>query len=190
MIRSKLRKQRAGLSSNSLRQHSQQATQRLIDRLDSGKLSCLAGYLASDGEIDLSNAFKWLHLKNVAVSVPYVCGSEMRFALYERGHRLVRGKWGINVPDPITDVDVQSIDMFLTPVVAFSSKGDRLGRGGGYYDRTLCLVAQPLVVGIAHEFQLNEGIVATSTDVRLGAVVTEQRWRIFDPDVTRILEGT
>lgn len=146
--------------------------------------------MSSEGEIDLTNAFKWLHLKNVAVAVPYVRGGEMRFALYEQDHRLVWGKWGIQVPDPIKDVDIQNIDLFLTPVVAFSSRGDRLGRGGGYYDRTLCLVAQPLVVGIAYEFQMNEGIIATSTDIRLGAVVTEKRWRIFDPDVIRILKET
>ncbi len=170
-----------------MRHHSTEATRRLVDRLDCRNLSCVAGYLASDGEIDLSKAFGWFSLKNVDVVVPYVRSGEMSFSLFKQGQRLEVGKWGIQEPDPIEDVDLECIDLFLVPVVAFSSRGDRLGRGGGYYDRTLCQVANPLIVGMAYAFQKDEGIVANTTDVPLAAVVTEEGWQLFDNRVQCIL---
>lgn len=159
----------------------------LVDRLDSGNLSCVAGYLANDGEIDLSEAFGWLALNNVDVVVPYLRSGEMRFSLFRRCQRLEVGEWGIQVPEPIEDVDLNFIDLFLVPVVAFSSSGDRLGRGGGYYDRTLCQETNSLIVGVAHEFQLDEGIIAKTTDIPLAAVVTERGWRLFDNRIKCIL---
>ena len=167
--------------------HSTEATRWLVDRLDSRSLSCVAGYLASEGEINLSEAFGWFSLCDVDVVVPYIRSGEMRFSLIRQGQRLEAGKWGISVPDPIEDVDLECIDLFLVPVVAFSSRGDRLGRGGGYYDRTLCHVADPLIVGMAYEFQQDEGIVAITTDIPLAAVVTEEGWRLFDNRIKCIL---
>ena len=158
-----------------------------MERLVPETLSCVAGYMSSHGEVDLSKVVDWLHENQVSVAVPYVCDQEMRFALVLVDQKFVVGQWGISIPDPIDEVHLPDIELFLVPVVAFSSRGDRLGRGGGYYDRVLSGIEGASIVGIAYEFQLDDNIQASSRDVPLDAVVTDRGWRFFSSKTERIL---
>lgn len=135
--------------------------------------------MADDGEIDLSIAFKWFHENGILVVVPYLRNGEMRFARLSANQRLVRGAFGLWEPNDIENVELCAIDLVLLPLVAFSSTGDRLGRGGGHYDRMLEHEDRPITLGVAHEFQLNDEFSTNATDIALDAVVTEQRWRLF-----------
>jgi 5-formyltetrahydrofolate cyclo-ligase len=62
-------------------------------------------------------------------------------------------------------VSVSSIDCILVPGLAFTSCGRRLGRGGGYYDRTLAEIApQALALGVCFSLQMVETLPAESHD--------------------------
>ena len=135
--------------------------------------------MADDGEIDLSRAFAWFHEHGIALAVPYLRDGEMRFARVTPNQKFVRGSFGIWEPDRIENVQLCTFDVMLVPIVAFSSTGNRLGRGGGHYDRALEPTEHPMTLGIAHEFQLNDEFSTNATDVALDAVVTEQQWRLF-----------
>jgi 5-formyltetrahydrofolate cyclo-ligase len=69
----------------------------------------------------------------------------------------------------------------LLPLVGFDETGNRLGMGGGYYDRTLSYLRQrkhwrrPRLVGIAHECQKVDALAPSPWDVPLDMIVTEER---------------
>ena len=78
-------------------------------------------------------------------------------------------------PKPETDLHLpENIDLVLVPAVAFSRKRQRLGRGGGYFDRLLGgRAAQAFKLGICFSFQILDEIPAGPQDVIMDAVVTE-----------------
>ena len=72
--------------------------------------------------------------------------------------------------------DIQRVDLFLVPGLAFDRHGHRLGYGGGFFDRLLA-AARPdgLAIGLAFDLQLAAPLPAEAWDVPLGAIVTPAR---------------
>lgn len=74
----------------------------------------------------------------------------------------------------------QQFDAVLVPLLAFDRQGNRLGMGGGFYDRAFSFKHQsgyrkrPLLIGIAHHFQEAESLTTQSWDVSLDAIITDQ----------------
>lgn len=71
------------------------------------------------------------------------------------------------------------LDLILMPLVAFDIQGNRLGMGGGYYDRTLEFLKirrvwnKPFVTGIAYEFQKIDAIAFSSWDIPMNCIITD-----------------
>lgn len=75
---------------------------------------------------------------------------------------------------------VAQLDMILMPLVAFDSKGNRLGMGGGFYDRTLAHLPKnkaqrPTLIGIAHQCQFVDALPVASWDIPLDYIITDER---------------
>lgn len=68
-------------------------------------------------------------------------------------------------------VDVAEIDLVIVPGLAFTSAGDRLGYGQGYYDRFLSTVSAA-TVGVCFADQLVDEMPVTATDVRVDTVIS------------------
>jgi 5-formyltetrahydrofolate cyclo-ligase len=84
-----------------------------------------------------------------------------------------RGIW--NIPEPATEETVVP-DVTLAPVVGFSDDGYRLGYGGGYFDRTLAVLApRPLAIGVGLDIQRIDTIHPMPHDIRLDAIMTETK---------------
>jgi 5-formyltetrahydrofolate cyclo-ligase len=72
------------------------------------------------------------------------------------------------------------------PLVAFDPSGNRLGMGGGFYDRTFSYLrnrkfwTKPLLIGIAYEFQRLDSLTPSPWDVPLQAIATEKSLHLFD----------
>lgn len=115
---------------------------------------------------------------------------QLEFALVHDPARLVPGPFGILEPSPDTPAELlHSRDLVLLPGVAFDAKGGRLGRGGGWYDRSLPLDVQALF-GIAFHFQIIPCVPMAPLDRRVRGVfteygllpaITERRDRTVDP---------
>ena len=81
----------------------------------------------------------------------------------------------IGIPEPGPGAerrDPGALDLICLPLVAWNARGDRLGMGGGYYDRTLA-DCRSLKVGLGYELQRCESLVPEPWDVRLDYVLTE-----------------
>jgi 5-formyltetrahydrofolate cyclo-ligase len=100
--------------------------------------------------------------------------SPMRF---RRGPPVERGPWGI--PQPPDDAPEVIPDVVLVPCLAVSPAGDRLGRGGGHYDRwsaSLPRRQSVMLVGVAWWVQLIGHIPREPHDLRLDHVAMPHRW--------------
>ncbi|MDR2474020.1 MAG: 5-formyltetrahydrofolate cyclo-ligase [Tannerella sp.] len=71
-------------------------------------------------------------------------------------------------------VEIQDIDLFVVPGLAFDYSGNRLGRGGGYYDRLLARTDKP-VFSICFDCQLLDAVPVEPHDCRVAKVITENK---------------
>lgn len=145
----------------------------------------IACYLPSDGEIDPSLIIEriWRTGKNAFLPVlPRSSHHCLWFAPATPGMELAPNRYGI--PEPQVDaralVHAQDLDLVLLPVVAFDVHGNRLGRGAGFYDRSLAFLRhrshlrKPHRLGLAHDFQRVESLIADPWDIPLDGVVTDR----------------
>jgi len=143
----------------------------------------LALYIANDGEIDLQPLLHlaWTLRKQVYLPVlhPFRQG-ELVFMQYKPGQALANNRFGI--PEPLCShgnrLPVWMLDLVLTPLVGFDVKGNRMGMGGGFYDRTFAFIQRndrprkPYLLGTAHECQKTEKLITESWDVPMKGIIT------------------
>ena len=142
-----------------------------------------ACYLPSDGEIDTRPLILSALGKRKRLALPVVDRSAdggMRFAEWAPGMPTMRSDFGIREP---LRADRQyiapgTLDVVLLPLVAFDPGGNRLGMGGGYYDRCFSFLSgrpkrRPVLVGVAYEAQKVEKLDTQPWDIPLSWVITE-----------------
>ncbi|MCG2842412.1 5-formyltetrahydrofolate cyclo-ligase [Sandaracinobacter sp. RS1-74] len=79
------------------------------------------------------------------------------------------------IPEPPAEAPLARPDVLLVPLLAADLRGNRLGQGGGHYDRTLAALRASgpvLAIGIAFDLQLEAGIPAAPWDQPLDAIAT------------------
>ncbi len=112
---------------------------------------------------------RWSRTKRVFL--PRVEGDIMQFYLYDPA-RMHEGAFGIVEPDGGTPCDPAELDFILVPGVAFTRRGDRLGRGRGYYDKYLSLPGfRAYKAGVCYAHQLVEELLCEEHDMRADTVV-------------------
>ena len=127
-------------------------------------------YYPTHNEVDLLSLIK-RYKKEKTFLFPVVHRKTMTACPYEGNAKMHRGKF--NIPEPTTEPYVGDIDLILVPGVGFDKSGNRLGRGGGYYDKFITrLGRKTLLVGVGYDFQLVEEVPANRWDKRLDYVVT------------------
>lgn len=91
---------------------------------------------------------------------------------------LTTNRYGISEPkaECIRPVDVYTIDLIIVPGVAFDEKGNRLGYGGGFYDRFLRQTRKDTVnIALAFELQIRENVYPEEHDFPVHIIITEAR---------------
>ena len=153
----------------------------LVRRLES--LPVLAGarrfaaYRAVRGEIPVDGLLEGE--RREVFTLPRVVGRDLEFVAWCEGQSFARGSFGI--PEPV-DGEVVAFadhDAVLVPLTAFDRHCNRLGQGGGFYDRALASLpsgageARPVAVGVAYSFQQVDHVPQDRWDVPLDAVATD-----------------
>jgi len=124
-------------------------------------------YIAFDGEVDTQEMINKAQKLGKRVVVP-VCRKDrtMRPCILHEGAKLKKGLYGIGEPTDKEYVSLDTIDLVIVPAVAFDKKGNRLGRGKGYYDRFLKELPQGKIsIGLAFDFQILPRIPVTAMDM-------------------------
>lgn len=186
-LRSSLRKTRANLSDSLRDQAAGRCAQlaRTLPALQHAR--CIAAYMPHRGEMSCEPIIDWALGRGVTVLLPVVVGRHMRFAPFRPGEALAPNRWGILEPEgrPGRRVSARRPNVVLMPLVAFDASGNRLGQGGGYYDRAFAFRntakswRRPLLVGLAYDFQQVGQLDAKPTDVPVDAVITERQVHEF-----------
>lgn len=183
-LRTSIRRKRQSLSEQQQR-HAANALLSCFQHSDTiTNAKRIALYLSVDGELDTQPLIEhcWREGKDVYLPVihPFSKG-HLLFLHYHPHTTLIANRYGIlepalRVPDVLP---THQLDVICTPLVAFDDSGQRLGMGGGYYDRTLAPWYQsgdgPRPVGIAHDCQQVEQLPVEAWDVPLPEILTPSK---------------
>ena len=133
----------------------------------------VALYLPSDGEADPSLVEKALRSCGKAPYLPVIQqDNSLLFAPWEESGELRENRFGIPEPQTATR-KADELEIILLPLVAWDAQGQRLGMGGGYYDRTLAAATNVIKVGVAFELQRVDALVTDPWDIRMDFIATE-----------------
>jgi 5-formyltetrahydrofolate cyclo-ligase len=144
-------------------------------KIDKLNFKSIGGYYPSNYEIDDLDILDLLEKKNFKVSLPIIKkDNQMNFYSWSRNDPLKINKFGI--PEPVSS-KIFYPDILLVPLVAYDVSLNRLGYGGGYYDRyieKIEKVKKVLKIGLAFSFQKISSIPINQYDKRLDLIVTEK----------------
>ncbi len=139
----------------------------------------VAGYWPIQNEIDIRPLLAALHAHGHPLALPVTGrrGEPLVFRAWQPGEPLVPGRFGTSHPaGPVVTPEV-----LLIPLLAFDGHGNRLGYGGGFYDRTIGRLPHSLRIGCAFASQELDSVPVGPYDQRLHAVLTEAGVRRFSP---------
>lgn len=141
----------------------------------------IALYWPMDGEIDPRALRRHQRLARHDFYLPVLSAfpaSTLRFVRWRPGMPLHRNRFGIPEPAGRRRLMASKMDVVLLPLTGFDAAGNRLGMGGGFYDRTLAFMRhgqpRPLLIGLAHACQQVARLPAASWDVPLALVATDR----------------
>lgn len=137
----------------------------------------VSGYWPIRDELDIRRVLTGLADQGIRCALPVLDGRDkpLRFRHWQPGLELVQQSFGLSEPPEAARLLTPRI--LLVPLLAVDARGNRLGYGGGYYDRTLIHLRQsvPIVaVGIAFEVQRVADVPYDGRDAALDWVVTEK----------------
>jgi 5-formyltetrahydrofolate cyclo-ligase len=163
----------------------QQAAQSLKQRLNQNpnfKYAQRIGlYLANDGEVNTKPAIKqaWQNGQNVYLPVlDPVRKGFLWFLEYKPNSRMRTNRFGIAEPDPRFNKRIKAkfLHTIGMPLVAFDANGNRLGMGGGFYDRSFEFCRQsevkPKLFGLAHHCQKVDNLPLEKWDIQLKEIIS------------------
>ena len=135
----------------------------------------IGGYFPVNYEVDDLDILKEFDKKNYQISLPVIKKNfEMDFYIWSFNNPLKINKYGIPEPEKIKSTYP---DVILVPLVAFDKKLNRLGYGGGYYDRLIQKLSEKkkiLKIGLALSFQKIDNVPINKYDKKLDYIVTDK----------------
>ena len=146
-------------------------------------------FLAFGSEVDT-----WLFLDQAVslgkeVVAPVCVPASKDLALYPISSRdeARPGHWGILEPKQVGEaVSPSTLDVVIVPGVAFDLQGNRVGYGGGYYDRFLSQVGKAWKIGVCFDLQLLAKVPWEAHDVSIDALVTETKTIVWRGQVHKV----
>ncbi|QTF94290.1 MAG: 5-formyltetrahydrofolate cyclo-ligase [Halomonas sp. BM-2019] len=187
-LRAELRRRRRALTPRQRLEASERLCRGLRRLPEVQRTRRVALYLPNDGEIDPTPLIDWFRRRGARVHLPVLrplSRNRLWFVHYHPGTPMVTNRYGI--PEPHTRhgahrarrLPAWALDLILLPLVGFDEAGQRMGMGGGFYDRSLAFTRRPgprpRLIGLAHECQRVERLPAAPWDVPLDAIVSDAR---------------
>lgn len=157
---------------------SRRITSALVSQPALATAGTVAAYLSFGSELDTADFVASVLDAGKRLVLPRVNRQQRRLDLHvvdDLESDLVPGVWGIREPsERCPPATLEEVDVMLAPGVAFSAGCDRLGYGGGFYDKLLARRgAQPLVIAAAFDLQIVAALPVGPTDVAVDMVITE-----------------
>ncbi len=176
-----MRERRRSLSATQQRIAAQGASRQLAKLAAFRQAKSIAIYFANDGEISPHLIAQQARRESKKIYCPVLRRQAMFFREYPANALLHRNHYGIREPLPrYAERRAQEIDIIILPLVAFDQHGNRLGMGGGYYDRSFAFkrnvpFTPPRLIGLAHSVQQTDYVPIEEWDIGLDYLITESR---------------
>ena len=161
---------------------SQEICQRVCDSREFYASKSLACYLPMFDEVDTREIIERAWRANKRVFVPVLRSNhEMLFCRIQPDSELEKNSFGLWEPTRGLLIRPQQLDLVVTPTVAFDRHMNRIGMGGGYYDRCFSFLRhrktwiRPKLLGVAFQCQQVEKITPNPWDIRLYRIITEKK---------------
>ena len=133
-------------------------------------------YYPFNYELDILNILEALDYENYILSLPKILkNNEMNFFQWSTSDPLKINSYGI--PEPISNKKIDP-DILLIALVGFDSQFNRIGYGGGYYDRYLSKVKldkKIFKIGVGFSFQGVKNLPINKFDQKLDCIITEKK---------------
>lgn len=131
-------------------------------------------YWSMDDEVQTHDFVeRWYQEKTLLL--PCVDGNDLRLRQYTGPECMVSGEqFGIGEPTGKEWTDLDAVQLIAVPGVAFDHKGNRMGRGRGFYDRMLKSTPNAVKIGLAYDFQILENIPTEPHDVKMDKVISDK----------------
>ena len=129
------------------------------------------GYLPYNQEVRTTAMLEQALLDGKRVAVPKIYGDEMKFIYLEDLSQVEKSSFGI--PEPVADGPVAGdpTALVLMPGLAFTQNGDRMGYGGGFYDKYLEKEPDHPTVALCYDFQIVDEIPTDDYDIPVDLVL-------------------
>jgi len=175
-LREEIEARRQTLGSKWIGDASLHIVERILTMDEFRSAESVALYKAITGEIDLEGLFSacWSLGKRTSIPVFNRFSKTYEFSEITAKTKYITGHYGIRESENPSLVPIDAMDLIIVPGVAFDTHGNRLGRGGGYYDRMLGGFSGT-TVAVAFEFQLFPQIPHESYDIPVHYIVTESK---------------
>ena len=135
----------------------------------------LGGYYPSSFEVDDLKILELLEKKNYKISLPVIKkNNQMDFFKWSKNDPLKINKYGI--PEPVSS-EIFYPDILLVPLVGYDNDLNRLGYGGGFYDRYIKKIEKikkVIKIGLAFSYQKLKNIPINHNDKKLDFIITEK----------------
>ncbi len=178
-LRDTLRERRLAIPAAARMAAAEAVAQHLLQLPALKKANTVAGYWAIGGELPLHSLMTGLTARTRYCLPMLQPDRTLRFAPWRTGDAIVANRYGI--PEPANAVEMLNpnvLNVVLLPLLGFTRNGDRVGTGGGWYDRSFAFrrttAAPPLLIGTGFACQQIDDHVPHEWDVPLDAVVTER----------------
>jgi 5-formyltetrahydrofolate cyclo-ligase len=184
-IRRRLRKKRRALPAAERRRADNAICRRLLRLPVFRRADKIALFHAFDGEPSLAELINFCEAGSKQFFIPVIHNRNMRFVQVRDKDKLRPNAFGIAEPVRGVSCSTRLLDLVLVPLVGFDRAGNRLGMGGGFYDRrfaylkTRSTFRRPKLLGVAYNIQEVPQLPVESWDIPLWGVVTDRDVHFF-----------
>lgn len=153
--------------------YQKQAAQEIYDKLRAlamyREATVLCLYVPIQKEVDLFQYIPEFRADGKHIYLPRVSGNTMDFYAYNEQTALIEGAYHILEPDSVVQLDPEMVVdtcLIVMPGAVFSKENDRIGYGGGYYDRYLAAHPGCHTVAVGYAVQIVDSIITEETDIK------------------------
>lgn len=169
-LRKKYKKIRDNLTGNEVKTLSALINKTLLTQNEYTQASNIGSYYPINNEVIIKN------IKGKKYFYPKINKRKLNF--FKDSEDFLINNFGIKEPVHSEEAQLNKIDLFLVPLIAFNEKLFRIGYGGGFYDKTFSTFTQtkkkPILIGLGYDCLKSEINFQTKQDIRLDKIITDK----------------
>lgn len=174
-VRKKILKERRAMNEQDVKMMSHEICLKIRTSILYENADDICLYMPVNNEVDVPQIIDAAVEDGKRLWLPRVDGENMDFFRYDENTNLVKGSFNIMEPDSDEKLYPDSRTLVVMPGAVFSETKDRIGYGGGFYDRYLNANTQCRTMAVCYDFQILEEIPSEEHDKKPDVIISEKR---------------